>query len=270
MNSNLDRFKKDLECLSYDGYQLLNGLQYQCFPDEYVARIKEEFKTKAESDAFIKKTPDFSEGYQNWYSESLFLIKQLLPDRLLDFTKLYEKPKTKRKEITCENYTIEDCLGGLTVRRAGEIIVGPTAAITLFIQQLKILGSVKKRFESSLFDIKQLVQADLFDSELDAAKELNIKGFARGAGAIAGVVLEKHLLQVCINHKIQINKKDPSIADLNDKLKEASVYEIPTWRKMQLLADLRNQCDHKKKLDPKTEDIEELIDGVSKITKTIF
>jgi hypothetical protein len=53
-------------------------------------------------------------------------------------------------------------------------------------QQLAILKAVKARFESSLFDIRQLVQSDLFDSELDAAKELAKHGFARAAGALAG------------------------------------------------------------------------------------
>ena len=56
-----------------------------------------------------------------------------------------------------------------------EKVVGTDAAIPRFRQQLNIVSSVKKRFESSLFDIRQLVQADLFDSELDAAKELNKK-----------------------------------------------------------------------------------------------
>jgi hypothetical protein len=45
---------------------------------------------------------------------------------------------------------------------------------------------------------------------------------------------------------------------------------MPTWRFIQHLADLRNLCDHKKKRDPKTEDIDELIEGVEKITKTLF
>ena len=44
-----------------------------------------------------------------------------------------------------------------------------------------------------MFDIRQLVQADLFDSELDAADELGKKKFTRAAGALAGVVLERHL-----------------------------------------------------------------------------
>lgn len=41
-----------------------------------------------------------------------------------------------------------------------------------FDVQFEILKSAESRLESSLFDIRQLVQADLLDSELDSAKEL--------------------------------------------------------------------------------------------------
>src|SRR5690606_16568401 len=108
------------------------------------------------------------------------------------------------------------------------------------------------------------------DSELLAAKELNIKGFVRGAGAIAGVVIEKHLLQVCFNHNINITKKNPSISDFNDKLKTEDVYETPIWRKIQHLGDLRNLCDHNKDKEPTREQVAELIDGVDNIIKTIY
>ena len=64
--------------------------------------------------------------------------------------------------------------------------------------------------------------ADLFDSELDAAEALAKKKFLRGAGAMAGVVLEKHLRQVCSNHSVKISKKAPTINDLNDLLKAAA------------------------------------------------
>ena len=139
-----------------------------------------------------------------------------------------------------------------------------------FWNQLLILESAETRFDSSLFEIKQLVQADLFDSELDAARELNKKGFTRGAGAIAGVVLEGHLLQVCENHNIKIKKKNPTINDYNELLKKNHVIDIPTWRFIQHLADLRNLCNHKKERAPIKEEIEELIDGVEKTTKTVF
>jgi len=151
-----------------------------------------------------------------------------------------------------------------------EIAVGPDAAIPQFQQQMAILKSVKERFESSLFDIRQLVQADLFDSELEAAEELAKNRFSRAAGAVAGVVLERHLLQVCHNHLIAIVKRSPTISDLNDLLKNANVVDIPTWRFIQHLADIRNLCDHSKAADPTVEQATDLIVGVKKISKTLF
>jgi hypothetical protein len=95
-------------------------------------------------------------------------------------------------------------------------------------------------------------------------------GIQRGAGAIAGVVLEAHLAAVCGRRAIAIRKKDPTISDLNDALKTAATIETPTWRFIQHLGDLRNKCDHKKQSDPSKDDVIELIDGVRKITKTVF
>jgi hypothetical protein len=118
--------------------------------------------------------------------------------------------------------------------------------------------------------MRQLVQADLFDTELDSARELTKHGFRRGAGAIAGVVLEKHLAQVVSNHKIKISKQHPTISDLNDSLKAANILDVPTWRGIQRLGDLRNICDHNKQAEPTVTDVGELIDGVDKITKTLF
>lgn len=66
---------------------------------------------------------------------------------------------------------------------------------------------------------------DFFDSELDAARELNKKGFVRGAGAIAGVVLEGNLAQICDINKITIRKKHPTINDFNQLLKDNNIIE---------------------------------------------
>ena len=183
----------------------------------------------------------------------------------------YEKPKP-RKDITAENYRIEDYLQGLSLTRGWDkqTVVGPDAAIPQFRQQLSILKSVKHRFESSLFDIRQLVQADLFDSELDAAAELARTKFTRAAGALAGVVLEKHLGQVCQNHAIKVSKKNPSIGDLNEVLKKEDLIDTPQWRFIQHLADIRNLCDHNKKADPTASQVNDLVQGVQKVVKTIF
>jgi len=270
MEINLERYKKDLKRLIDDGTQLLMAMQFAFEQDEFKSCLKQVLKSEKKPTEFIKKLPSFSDNYQTWYSEALVLLKQLLPDRISDFVRLYEKPKN-RKNITYENYVIEDALQGLYIRNAlGEKVVGPDAAIPRFTQQLNIIKSINRRFESSLFDIRQLVQADLFDSELDAARELNKKGFVRGAGAIAGVVLEGHLAQICENHNIKVKKKNPSINDYNQLLKDNDVIETKDWRFIQHLADLRNLCDHKKKREPREEEIEELINGVEKVTKTIF
>ena len=233
MISNLERFKVDLDKLISFGEQLHLALQNDCWPEETGSSLKQHFGKEAST--VLKKLPSFTTEYQGWYSEAKTLIRQLMPDRLADFTRLYEKAKS-RKNITAENYSIEDCLQGLTVTSGGwekSKIVGPDAAIPHFRQQQAILSSVRRRFESSLFDIRQLVQADLFDSELAASRELARNKFWRAAGAMAGVVIERHLAQVCENHTLSVSKKAPNISDLNDLLKSSNVIDVPQWRFIQ-------------------------------------
>lgn len=265
MTTNLDKYKADLDNLIEQGNQLYSMLLAECSDDNFQEH-RSQIKEQEQQSNLANKTHRFTASYQGWYSESRVLIKQLLPDRLDNFVRYYEKPKTGRKVTTYENYTIEDYL----TRFVNNIGKYGQLTISLFTQQLGILKSVKQRFESNLFDIKQMAQSDLFNSEIEAAKELAKKGFLRGAGAIAGVVLEAHLSQICEKRDIKINKKSPSISDYNEKLKEAEVYETPTWRQIQYLTDLRNLCDHKKEQDPKSDEVTELIKGVDKITKTVF
>jgi hypothetical protein len=275
MISNLERYKKDLEALIEKGELLSYAMRLESQGKVFSEPLRKELG--AQADEFFKKLPRFSDEYQSRYSEALVLIKQLMRDRLTDFVRHYEKPK-QRKDITFENYRIADYLQGLLVTRnknAGEgegqtIIVNRQGAIPHFDQQLAILKAVKARFESSLFDIRQLLQADLFDSELEAAKELAKHKFFRAAGAMAGVVIEKHLGQVCSNHNITIAKKNPTISDLNDLLKEAGVIQTPEWRSIQYLGDIRNLCDHDKKTEPTETQIKELLAGATKATKTMF
>ena len=267
--TNLDKYKKDLNRLISIGHIL-----YLKMVQDYNAKQFEEDLNSIEPETSkqirerVKKCRSFHIEYQTWYSESKALIRQLLPDRFDDFVGYYDAPKN-RKEIDYENYRISDYLTGLSVKRNLKEIVGPDAAIPRMQQQNAIVQAVKKRFESSLFDIKQLVQADLFDSELDTSQDLLKKGFLRAAGAVAGVVIEKHLAQVCDNHQLKTRRK-PTIATYNDMLKNAGVVDISQWRTNQLLSDIRNMCVHNKKKDPTKEQVTDLVDGAIKITKTLF
>ncbi|WP_197408092.1 MULTISPECIES: hypothetical protein [unclassified Guyparkeria] len=266
----MEKYKKDCNRLMEEGERLRLSFLSKIYGDDFKEAIKQNFDGDIQkTEKYIKDLPDFKHSYQAWYSESLRLIKQLLPDRYQDFIRLYEKPKN-RKEVTFESYRIEDALQGLQTKRGIDVIASAESAFPHLEQQIAILSAVQNRFESSLFDIKQLVQADLFDSEIEAARELLKNGFSRGAGAISGVVLEKHLSQVCENHNISIKKKHPTISDFNDKLKQADVIDVPQWRFHQHLADIRNLCGHNKKSEPSTDQVEDLIDGVEKVTKTLY
>ena len=87
---------------------------------------------------------------------------------------------------------------------------------------------------------------------------------------MAGVVLERHLKEVCGNHGVTVRKAKPTISDLNDALKNANAIEIPQWRSIQFLGDLRNLCDHANEPEPTADQVEDLLAGVAKVTKTIF
>lgn len=254
---NIEKYKKDIKSLIKLGNELME-------------EFSEAVQKRNKKDPHV---PKFFSRYQGWYTESCAIIQQLLSSRLVEFNSLYHSnPKRKSMDIT--SYSIQDWVLGLRSgvnKYTSEKLFDDAAVVLMKFQtQLEILKSIEKRFESSLFDIRHLVQADIFDNELDAAEELLKKGFARATGAVAGVVLEGHLETVCENHNVKISKTKPTISDYNDALKNSDVIDTATWRRIQFLGDIRNNCDHKKKDDPRKEEIEDLIDGVKKIMKNIF
>lgn len=265
MSTNLERYKKDLERLVALGKKMQLDIGGRHLIK--VGEVKPETKK-----LFEEHQGTFERQYQNWYTEAAALIRQLIPTRLTEFHELY-KGDGKRKATTIQTYHIQDWLNGV---QSGADYTGAKSfddlivIVNRFSTQMSILQAVRTRFESSLHDIRQLVQADLFDSELDAARELLKSGFIRAAGAIAGVVLEKHLGQVASNHALSTRKQHPTISDFNDLLKTNDVLDVPSWRNVQRLGDLRNLCDHNKHRDPTKEEIQELINGIEKLTKTLF
>ena len=266
MGTNLDRYRSDLRALDVLGEKL--------FADLHARHLKETNQPdKAKQEAAKAGTVSFEASYQIWYTEARAVIKQHIPDRLAEFDQLY-RGEGKRKAVDATSYTIQDWLNGVRSGVASQTLekaFNDSASVTMrLLTQTQILQSAGRRFESSLFDIRQLVQADLLDSELAAGRELWKHGFLRAAGAVAGVVLEKHLGQVCENHNQQASKNHPTIADLNDLLKNANILDIPTWRLIQRLADIRNLCDHNKSREPSADEVEELISGVDKIGKTLY
>lgn len=135
---------------------------------------------------------------------------------------------------------------------------------------MNLVKAANDTLDSTLLDLKAVLQANLYDTEIEAAGALAKAGYLRASGAICGVFIEKHLLHVCNIHNITIRKKNPGISDLSQLLKDADVTTIPQWRFIQHLSDLRNICDHAKGREPTKEEIESLVAGAEKVLKTVF
>jgi hypothetical protein len=236
-----------------------------------------ESKTQAseESDETLRKVLEdatgpsrFKRDYQSWYSKALRVVRQVLPDRYDEFRSYYEQPR--RKDITVSTYTVGDYVAGLTVTgwdgkptfNAHHVATGH------FETQIEILSSAKDLLESRLEDITAVIKAGLLDTELESASNLLKASHLRSAGVVAGVVLESHLQAVLKAHSIALRKK-PTLGALNDALKDGGVIDVPTWRKLQYLADVRNVCAHKGDRDPRHEEVNDLIEQVTKFIHTV-
>lgn len=163
---------------------------------EVTKKIRQELDTLINKGLELRRnlTKDrmqFMSQYHEWYTRSLPVVRHLLPDRLAEFERLYHLDK--RKHIDVSTYTIEDYLQGLGLTRGlEELDVGAITSSKL-ANQVLILRSAASRLDDILSNIQGILQADLFDSEIDAARDLKKNGHLRAAGAVVGVVLESHL-----------------------------------------------------------------------------
>jgi hypothetical protein len=215
-----------------------------------------------------EKLPNVSIDYQSWYSKALKVMQLLAPDRYDEFRRYYEADP-KRKGLGYGTYVIHDYIKGVApgAYELRDFDTRGQAALGMY-NQLVILASVIGRSKSILADIQGALLAELQDDEVDTAETL-LKVNVRAAGALAGVILESHLQKVAEAHGIKIAKKAPTIADLNDPLKSAGVYDTAVWRKISYMADIRNMCSHKKAADPTAAQAKELVDGVRWAVKNV-
>jgi len=235
-------------------------------------------------DLELSNAEPFLKNYQPWYSEAQAFVSQILPYRLEEFSSLYEGENDK-KGGHFEDYSIRDFFLGKAAPHHSSMSVGSSHGVksfgggkkfdewkpvlSRFKIQLGIVQAGKSRLQSSLFDIQTLVQADLFDSELEAAQEFLKNGFIRPAGVLAGIVLEKHLSQVAENHNIQTKKKGKTVAAFNDALKEAGILDTAKWRQISFLGDVRNKCAHANEKEPIMDEVEDLISIAARLLKTL-
>lgn len=250
-------------CSEGQGIQIANAFRISSEAE----RKKLEKKSREIYEKLAEKFP-LGTSYQNWYSRALPVVKQVAPERLKEFEELYRVEKRKNIDVT--TYGISDYLQGITTTYYGEKREYHTTFSSKFEQQINILKSISHRIDSLLVDIKGLLQSDLFDDEIGVAKELLRNGYVRAAGVVVGVVIERHLRAVLDGRGLKIAKKNSSISDFNDNMKQNGVIDLPEWRRIQRLADLRNICAHSKEREPTKDEAEELIEGAARVIKSVF
>ena len=103
--------------------------------------------------------------------------------------------------------------------------------------------------------MKYLVEADVFDTELEQAKELLSNRYKLAAAVIGGVVLETALRSLCDKEKIEHGKLDKMNADLA----KAGVYNKKKKKSITALADIRNSAAHGKDSEFTHENVENMI-----------
>jgi hypothetical protein len=122
-----------------------------------------------------------------------------------------------------------------------------------------VFMAAKEDFECGyLTSVRSLVQAEVFDSELEQAEELVKSGYVVAAAVIAGVVLETALRELCDRSSISYGKLDKMNADLT----KASVYNKLVQKRITALADIRNSAAHGKPDEFTAQDVSTMIRDV--------
>ncbi len=137
---------------------------------------------------------ELTQLYQNGYTRALGLVRSLAPERLTEFKALYE-PDTKRRDLGPLNYCLQDYFTGIRPG-AWDDWNADSICYTKTDLQKAILLSIANTIDQRVGNALLVLQASLFDREMDTSDELLAKGHLRAAGAVSGVVLEAHLATV--------------------------------------------------------------------------
>ena len=207
-----------------------------------------ELSTHLQSEALDPRC--VNERYQVWYTQALRMVARVLPERRREFEGYYRDDHDGRHESA----TICAILGSLRGPRAtGEKRDALAGLFDPGLEQatfLHLLGMQVAILASAVPTL--LPQVRLPDRELQAARSLLSAGHRRAAGALAGVVLERHLSRVAQRHDLSLSERESaSLALLDRALREAGVYGAARSRQIERLAKLRDAClGPKKKVSP--------------------
>ena len=211
------------------------------------------FTFEQTKDAY-RQAREINELYRAWYAEAWHLVKSNLAERLEEFETAY-------------------CAASLHV---GEIMdsEGVLARRTLamfekcFSSQVGFVRAIPRAIYSRSLGLRGLLSRDLMEDELAVARHLLSNGYVREAGVIAGVVLERHLKQLCDKYGVTISERD-TLGQMNEKFK-SHYPDLAEHRRVQFLGEIRASCAHDKQSMPTEEKVSQLITGTQGFIATVI
>jgi len=160
---------------------------------------------------------------------------------------------------TCSNYLQEF----IDAERTQVLDFG----LARFERMTAVFNGAKEDFEGGyLNSLKNLVQAEVFNNELEQAEELFDRGYATAAAVIAGVVLETALRDLCSISGIEHG----SINKMNDDLARAGAYNANQKKQITSLSAIRNSAAHGKPEEFTNDQVRGMIDDVQRFLVAHF
>ena len=116
-----------------------------------------------------------------------------------------------------------------------------------------------------LSSIETLIQAEVFETQLEQSQELLDSNYILASAVIAGIVLETGMREICTRENIEHGKLDKMNADLAKK----GIYNKLQQKRITALADIRNSAAHGKKDEFTKDDVANMIREVAQFLANI-
>lgn len=117
-----------------------------------------------------------------------------------------------------------------------------------------------------LYDLRSLVEAEVFDDFLEQSSQLLAKGYYQAAVVVAGCVLEDTLRALCGRNTIDLSGR-PKLDHMNADLAKAGAYNKLMQKRITALADLRNKAAHGEWDAFNRSDVDEMLGAVRRFAE---
>lgn len=140
-----------------------------------------------------------------------------------------------------------------------------SGSFTTYKNLKAVFRATKEDYEGGyLSSYKSIIQAEVFDTELEQANELLNSGYYVAAAVICGVVLEVTLRELCDQRSIAHGKMDKMNADLA----KAGAYNKIVQKQITALSGLRNSAAHGNQDEFSKEDVKQMLPAVENFLAT--